>query len=145
MVGRSYVINILAVLLFAVASWSCDKEIDPITYCDCSSWENWKNEKGVQCGFLTVPEDHSKPMGKSIKIAFAIFKSKNKSPDAIPVIYLPAGPGGRTLDSPDRWKDHEGRLVGDLIVVEQRGIGLSSPLPDISETFINIIAADASS
>lgn len=145
MVGRSYLINTLAVLLFAVALWSCDNESDPITYCDCSEWDGWKSKEDVQCGFLTVPEDHSKPMGKSIKIAFAIFKSKNSDKETIPVIYLPAGPGGRTLDSPNRWEDHEARQVGDLIVVEQRGIGLSSPLPDISETFINIIAADASS
>ncbi|MBX2942534.1 MAG: alpha/beta fold hydrolase [Cyclobacteriaceae bacterium] len=145
MVGHSIFIKTLVVLFFVFFSWSCDKEVDPITYCDCSTWENWDNEKDVKCGFLTVPEDHSKPMGKSIKIAFAIFKSKNKNADAIPVIYLAGGLGGRSLSSPDHWKNHESRQVGDLIVVEQRGTGLSSPLPDISETFIDIIAADASS
>jgi len=84
-------------------------------------------------------------MGKSIKIAFAIFKSKNQNKDNIPVIILTGGPGGRSLATPTKWINHESRLIGDLIVVEQRGIGLSSPLPDISETFINIMAADASS
>lgn len=145
MVGHSFLKNIFALLIIVTTSWSCDKEVNPISYCNCSTWENWANEKDIKCGFLTVPEDHSKPMGKSIKIAFAIFKSKNKSADAIPVIFLTGGPGGRSLTSPDRWRDHEARQVGDLIVVEQRGIGLSSPLPDISETFIDIIAADASS
>ena len=145
MVGRSILARAIAVFLFAAFSWSCDKAVDPVTYCDCASWENWAQVKGVKCGYLTVPEDHSKPMGKSIRIAFAIFKSKNKNPDAIPVIYLTGGPGGRSLDTPDRWRDHVLRQVGDLIVVEQRGIGLSGALPDISETFIDIIAADASS
>ena len=65
--------------------------------------------------------------------------------ESVPVIILTGGPGGRALYSPTRWVDHESRMVGDLIVVEQRGIGLSTPLPDISETFIDIIAADASS
>ena len=145
MVGHSFLKNIFALLIIVTTSWSCDKEVNPISYCNCSTWENWANEKDIKCGFLTVPEDHSKPMGKTIKIAFAIFKSKNKNVDAIPVIYLTEGPGSRSLSSPDRWKDHLLRQVGDLIVVEQRGIGLSSLLPDISETFINIIAADASS
>ncbi len=124
--------------------FSCKQE-SKITYCDCSSWKNWENSDDVQCGFLTVPEDHAKPMGKSIQIAFAIFKTTNKNDETVPVVILTGGPGGRSLYSPKRWLDHESRAVGDLIVVEQRGIGLSSPLPDISETFIDIIAADASS
>jgi pimeloyl-ACP methyl ester carboxylesterase len=101
--------------------------------------------EGVQCGFLTVPEDHNKPMGKSIEIAFAIFKTKSKKENSIPVIIFGGGHGGRSLASPARWINHESRSVGDLIIVELRGIGLSSPLPDISETFIDIMAADASS
>ncbi|MEQ8424943.1 MAG: alpha/beta fold hydrolase, partial [Cyclobacteriaceae bacterium] len=124
---------------------SCKDEPSEITYCPCSSWDNWNDKPDVKCGFLIVPEDHDKPMGQTIKIAFAIFKSQNQTKSEIPVIMLIGGPGGVALSSPDRWTNHESRMVGDLIVVEQRGIGRSSPLPDISETFINIIAADASS
>ena len=136
----------LVVFLFVcLFSYGCTAPNSKISYCACSTWENWGNNDDVQCGFLTVPEDHNKPMGKSIKIAFAIFKTSNNNDETVPVIILTGGPGGRSLASPKRWADHESRSVGDLIVVEQRGIGLSSPLPDISETFINIIAADASS
>ena len=136
----------LALFISIIFFFSCtQKEESHIEYCDCASWENWENANDVQCGFLSVPEDHNKPMGKTINIAFAVLKSKNSNDEMIPVIILTGGPGGRSLYSPDRWVDHESRMVGDLIVVEQRGIGLSSPLPDISETFINIIAADASS
>lgn len=139
--GFKAVVPILFVLIL-----SCSKEDNnKITDCACASWENWENVKDAKCGFLSVPEDHNKPMGKSIQIAFAIFKSKNKSENSVPVIVLTGGPGGRSLASPSRWLNHEARAVGDLIVVEQRGIGLSSPLPDISETFIDIMAMDASS
>ncbi len=135
----------LIVVIFFVAL-ACTPAADKTTHCDCVQWENWEEvEGGVRCGFLTVPEDHSKPMGKTIQVAFAIFPSKNKAEDTYPVMMLTGGPGGRSLASPDRWINHESRQVGDLIVVEQRGIGRSSPLPDISETFIDIIAADASS
>lgn len=134
----------ILVLLVSIFS-SCTQEDNKVAYCDCASWENWKNDPDIKCGFISVPEDHDKPMGKAIQIAFAIFKSKCKSDTPVPVIILTRGPGGRALASPERWTNHEARQVGDVIVVEQRGIGLSSPLPDISETFINIIAADASS
>lgn len=133
-------LTLISISLF----FSCKVE-SKIEYCECATWENWENSDDVQCGFLTVPEDHSKPMGKSIQIAFAIFKTTNKNDETVPVVILTGGPGGRSLYSPKRWIDHESRAIGDLIVVEQRGIGLSSPLPDISETFIDIIAADASS
>ncbi|MDH4057700.1 MAG: alpha/beta hydrolase [Cyclobacteriaceae bacterium] len=135
-------IVILWGLLVAV---SCKPNHDIITYCNCTEWKNWETVQEVKCGFLTVPEDHDKPMGKTIQVAFAIFKTKNTIENPIPVIILTGGPGGRSLASPDRWINHESRQVGDLIIVEQRGIGFSSPLPDISETLINIIAADASS
>ncbi len=41
-----------------------------------------KNGDGVQCGYLTVPEDRSKPAGPTIKLAVAIIKrsaSRSKS------------------------------------------------------------------
>ena len=136
---------VYSVILILLAFSSCKEESKKISYCECASWENWANDPDIQCGFLTVPEDHDKPMGKSISIAFAIFKSKNQRKESIPVIILTGGPGGRSLAAPGRWVNHESWIVGDLIVVEQRGIGLSSPLPDISQTFIDIIAADASS
>lgn len=132
------------ILLGMQAMVACKSDKEVITYCDCATWENWENAREAQCGFIEVPEDHDKPMGKSIKVAFAIFPSRNKNPDTAPVLILSAAPGG-SLSSPNRWINHESRNVGDLIVAEQRGIGRSAPLPDISETFIDIMAADASS
>ena len=98
----------------------------------------------MTCHYLTVPEDHDNPSGKSIRIAFAIFRGKGADAGNIPTIYLTGGPGGRALGSTDRWYDHELRSLGDLIIVDQRGIGLSSPLPDVAERTFRILADDLS-
>lgn len=135
----------LILLGFAFVYACQTSDSDNLEYCECQSWEGWKNQDDIKCGYLTVPEDHTNPDRKKIKIAFAIFKSQNPDPEAIPVIILTGGPGGRSLDSPSKWLSHEARQIGDVIVVEQRGIGLSSGLPDLTENFVDIIAADATS
>jgi pimeloyl-ACP methyl ester carboxylesterase len=87
--------------------------------------------KDVICGFLTVPEDHSKAQGKTLKLAIATLKSArpNNNP---PLVYLAGGPGGGAIDGiegftssvfPDR------RLADarDIIFIDQRGTGFSQP------------------
>jgi len=137
------VVAIIAFFLLLI--FSPTYGVGQITYCSCAEWSNWSEMGEVKCGYLSVPEDHNYAEGKSIRIAFAVFKSKNVDPEAVPVIILTGGPGVRSLTSLDRWKNHESRAVGDLIVVEQRGIGLSSALPDLTEKLIDILALDASS
>lgn len=133
------------IILFLSPLFSFSHGVEQITYCSCGAWPNWNEHVDVKCGYLTVPEDHSNATGKSIRIAFAIFKSKSVNPESVPVIILTGGPGVRSLTSLDRWTNHESRAVGDLIVVEQRGIGLSSALPDLSDKLTDILASNTSS
>jgi hypothetical protein len=49
--------------------------------------------RDLRCGYLTVPEDHSRPQGPTIRLAVAIFKSAYASPASDPVVYLQGGPG----------------------------------------------------
>ncbi len=51
----------------------------------------------VICGRVTVPEDHAKPEGRRIDLAFAVLKARTQSPVPDPVIYLHGGPGGGAL------------------------------------------------
>jgi pimeloyl-ACP methyl ester carboxylesterase len=85
--------------------------------------------KTYKCGMVTVPEDHSKPDGKKIQIAVAVFKSTAKKPEADPVIYLDGGPGGYTLvQAPDYLGLFQSFLdKRDLILFDQRGTGFSTP------------------
>ncbi len=90
----------------------------------------------VACGYLTVPEDHSKPDGKTIRLHVAVFKSKSKSPAPDPIVYLEGGPGGHALEgvqySFKSW--FEPFLADrDFIIFDQRGTGYSEPALDCPE------------
>lgn len=85
----------------------------------------------VECGYLIVPENRSDPHSPTIKLAVAIFKSTNPNPGP-PMIRMDGGPGGHSVAV-------VGNLLfqltssthllerGDLILFDQRGVGLSEP------------------
>jgi pimeloyl-ACP methyl ester carboxylesterase len=98
-----------------------------------------------ECGFINVPENHNDPKGKQIQISYIIIKAENKDSAHYPLIYLSGGPGGKTII--------EGALYGfygsdfrkdqDIILMDQRGIGYSSGLPDMSMDMFFCMAEDA--
>ncbi len=89
------------------------------------------------CGTLTVPLDHSAPDGPTIALRFAVFPAANRStarPD--PVVYLDGGPGGHTLDLVQFLYDPVLSYLNDdrdVIVFDQRGVGLSEPALECPE------------
>ena len=94
--------------------------------------------KDVRCGYLTVPEDHSRPQGPTIRLAVAIFKSAYTSPASDPIVYLNGGPGYPSLGSlgPILTKDILTSIWPgdrDLILLDQRGVGYSQPSLDCPE------------
>ena len=131
-------------LLFTLACQT-EKGPAPVTWVDTQDWEGWAEVDSVRCGFLEVPEDHFQDDSPRIKVAFAIFEARNSNPEVPPVIMLTGGPGGRSLNWPGRWENHSLRADRDIIVIEQRGIGLSSPLVRSGEAFMDILAADLNS
>jgi pimeloyl-ACP methyl ester carboxylesterase len=88
--------------------------------------------KDVRCGYLTVPEDHSRPQGTTIRLAVAIFKASYSNPAADPVVDLQGGPGTQLLATigpvltPTNLPHFQ---LGDrdLILLDQRGVGYSQP------------------
>ena len=87
--------------------------------------------KTVRCGYLIVPEDRTKPNGRTIKLAVAIFKSPVQHPAPDPVIYLAGGPGDPALSGLGQalTVTNESDVVGDrdLLLIDQRGTGYSQP------------------
>lgn len=85
----------------------------------------------VRCGFLQVPENRPVAHGRTIKLAVAVFKSAASHPTADPFIYLVGGPGSSIVSSMGSRVASGGMppYVGnrDLILVDQRGTGLSQP------------------
>ena len=81
----------------------------------------------ASCGYLVVPEDRSKPNGRTIRLVVAKYpaRSLEKRPD--PVVYLAGGPGDiapleiNGLIAADFIRDR------DIYVVSQRGTMFSEP------------------
>lgn len=89
----------------------------------------------LECGYLVVPEDRTKPEGRLIKLAYAIFHSPNPAARPVPLVYLEGGPGVSAL-KPLQY--NFGRFSSflqqsDLIFFDQRGVGLSQPALDCPE------------
>lgn len=86
----------------------------------------------IECGFVTVPADHAVPDGATIQLAVAIIRSNNPDKAAEPVLYLEGGPGGAPVkDAPIISLQYPFLGVAlqnhDVILVDQRGMGLSQP------------------
>jgi pimeloyl-ACP methyl ester carboxylesterase len=85
---------------------------------------------GAECGFLTVPQDYSKPNGEQIQIA--VDRVKHKVPDAQyqgVMLVNPGGPGGSGLllaTRGPRVPNHAGDAY-DWIGFDPRGVGQSKP------------------
>jgi pimeloyl-ACP methyl ester carboxylesterase len=88
----------------------------------------------VRCGALVVPENRDDPTGRSLRLAVAIFKNPGGATSADPIVYLSGGPGGSALEDIG---SSFGILFGgltpagrDIVVFDQRGVGLSQPVLD---------------
>jgi pimeloyl-ACP methyl ester carboxylesterase len=83
------------------------------------------------CGFLTVPEDRTRPQGPRIHLAVAIFKAALPEVSSIPLLYLSGGPGGATLSELGPYITLANRstitLGRTFILLDQRGTGYSTP------------------
>ena len=83
----------------------------------------------AELGRFMVPEQYDHPSGRKITLAFLRLKSTSPHP-GLPVIYLAGGPGGSAVHLA---KGPRGivflamREAGDVIALEQRGVGLSEP------------------
>jgi pimeloyl-ACP methyl ester carboxylesterase len=87
--------------------------------------------KAIICGYLTVPEDHSKPQGKTIKLAVVTLKGTNTGTNP-PLVFLQGGPGGGAIEQLEVFTGAEypdKRLLQgrDIVVIDQRGTGFSQP------------------
>jgi len=89
----------------------------------------------VECGFVVVPEDHNDPTGPTIRLAVGILKDQSHDHQPDPVIFLAGGPGEKTVHNALAIAQllapvHPNR---DLILFDQRGVGLSEPALECPE------------
>lgn len=86
----------------------------------------------AEVGTFRVKENRLNPLSRSLSLKFVRLPATTATPTA-PIIYLAGGPGGSALDAaagPRFAAFQRMRAVADVILLEQRGAGLSNDLPD---------------
>jgi pimeloyl-ACP methyl ester carboxylesterase len=87
--------------------------------------------RDIECGYLTVPEQHARPEEGSIRLAVAIVRSQSENPQPDPLVMLQGGPGGSTIDyfSQALFLPNGQRLRADrdIVLFDQRGTLHSEP------------------
>ena len=116
---------------------------------DCPiSTDAWSEKARVECGRLVVPESRLRPNGPTVSLAVAIFHAKNPSGQP-PLVILHGGPGGLGLlqhalaQRAAAWSIAGRR---DIVMYDQRGAGLSEPLPcppAVERRVMNTISEEA--
>lgn len=98
------------------------------------------------CGYVTVPEQHDKPEGRTIQLAVVRTRSTSNAPAADPLFVEQGGPGDSTIgDIADgalpKYPELPALLKSrDLIFVEERGTRYSRPFLSCPELNAHNIA-----
>jgi pimeloyl-ACP methyl ester carboxylesterase len=99
---------------------------------------------GVECGYLTVPQNRADPNSRKIKLVVVIRKSTSPEPKPDPVVYLAGGPGATPLvHNFDNWQ-----LDRDLILLGQRGTMKGDPFlacPEYDQFLVDAVGIGAQS
>jgi pimeloyl-ACP methyl ester carboxylesterase len=111
-------------------------------------FEAFKGEVGGQMfdgefGHLIVRENRRNPKSNLIELVFVRLKSTAAKP-GFPVVYLDGGPGGSAIGLarvPEYFQAfQELREVGDVILLDQRGVGRSKP--NLTRAFAESLPTD---
>jgi pimeloyl-ACP methyl ester carboxylesterase len=82
---------------------------------------------GVQCGYLTVPENRAKPSGRHIRIFVMRAPAVSATPKPDPIVYLSGGPGGAGSFEVAAMIKHGLNAEREVIFVDQRGTHHADP------------------
>lgn len=102
----------------------------------------------IDCGYVTVPENHADLDGNTIRVAVAIVRSPSRNPHPDPIIVLVGGPGGAGTDLVEVVDEFFEPMLAsrDIILLDQRGTGYSEPnltCPDFVMAYIEIFVNGA--
>ncbi|MGP3684396.1 alpha/beta hydrolase [Streptomyces sp. IBSNAI002] len=118
-----------------------------IDWKDCPA--DWGFEKPIQCGWVKVPLDYTKPFGKTIDIAVdRIGNTGTKEERQGALVYNPGGPGGSGMRFPRRVTTKSPLWVNaskayDFVGFDPRGVGHSAPVSCIDpQEFVKAPKAD---
>ena len=81
----------------------------------------------ARCGYLVVPENRSKPEGRTIRLAVAIVPAASGAPEPDPVVFMTGGPGAAAILDTPFLVDAGINRNRDLMIMAQRGSLFSDP------------------
>ena len=84
-------------------------------------------DPAITCGSLTVPERHERPDGRQVRLAVARLAARNPTPAADPLLILVGGPGDSGLGVVEGFLTSSARDAREVIFLDQRGTGASTP------------------
>ena len=116
-----YVLSFCLAIFFRRKNKIIHSKIEP---CACA----FKADSGLKtsCYYLIVPENRSKPGGKTIKLPFFYVESNNPNKHKDPVLYTAGGPGASSLNG-TRIHYRAFMKDRDYIGFEQRGVTKAQP------------------
>ncbi len=122
-----------------------DKEqSDSYVSLDCDFFGGLSERDGIRCGYIEVPENYDRPNGHQIRVSYAILSRRDTSAQTNPIIFFVGGPGGKGLSLAKAFLNHPLLEKRDMILLDERGIGFSSGLPNVGPRLYAIFAADHS-
>lgn len=99
--------------------------------CPMSLPEQYIEGKNIECSYLLVKEDRAATNSRDLLLAVARVKSSDPHPALDPLIMLQGGPGAGELSEFDSFASAADvkKEIGkrDIILIDQRGTGYSSP------------------
>lgn len=123
--------NLYILFILSITNILCIGQ-DNLVKNTCDFINEFETPDNIICGKIEVPENHDRPNGRVIEIAYVLIKAKNQL-NKSPMIYFNGGPGGSGISSfsISNWMKSAINEKRDIILFDQRGIGHSSPLPNM--------------
>jgi pimeloyl-ACP methyl ester carboxylesterase len=124
--GQRGAVLAAAAMLVAAAAAEPAASSSRLPLAPCTS-ERWK---GALCGTLSVPEDPDHPEGRTIGLNVVVLRAIEPRPGAAPLFHLEGGPGVPASGAAGFYLGPGSgyRRTRDVVLVDQRGTGESSPL-----------------
>ncbi len=122
---------VLLLMLLAVPVGAQDMPRLETTEC----WFQVPQGQTAECQYVIVPENRADPDSDEIRLAVAVFKAPEEGRQPDPVMILSGGPGEKTVANAPLFLQTIGSQYAgrDVIVFDQRGVGLSEPALECPE------------
>ena len=120
--------SVLMGVTLAIATVSLGEELGVLDLKERRLKTPDRREYMADIGTFTVPENRADPNSNIIKLGIMRVKSTSDNPGP-PIFFLAGGPGGSSIGNLKGYLDQSEDLLalGDLIGVDQRGVGKSRP------------------